>query len=140
VLQAVASIIAKIVYFFQLNNAILNQIYIIINYLAKIKCDETLNCDYPSSSKTDMEFGALPVTTRCWADFSPELDTSNTFSCTASDTCRVSKLNYGNGLNAYGLLNEDGNQVVCYACPLQQGGLVNQYVCDTYTKQCTCNR
>ena len=140
VLRAVASIIAKIVYFFRLNDAILDQIYMIINYLAKIKCDETLSCDYPSSSKTDVEFGALPVATRCWADFSPELDTSNAFSCTASDTCRVSELNFGNSLNDYGLLVEDGNQVVCDACPLQPGGLVNQYGCDTYTKQCTCNR
>jgi len=30
--------------------------------------------------------------------------------------------------------------VVCDKCPIQPGGLVNQFGCDTFTKQCTCNR
>jgi hypothetical protein len=95
---------------------------------------------YPTSSKYNIEFGALPVATRCWADYYPEVDTSNSFACTASDTCRVSNLDYGETLNSYGFLVEDGNQIVCDACPLQPGGLINQFGCDTYTKQCTCNR
>ncbi len=68
------------------------------------------------------------------------MDTSNAFSCTRSDTCRVSDMDYGTSINEFGSLVEDGNQVVCDSCPLQPGGLVNQFGCDTYTKQCTCNR
>jgi hypothetical protein len=139
-LRFLASIISRIVYFFKLNDAVLDTLYQIINHMNKIKCNETLNCDYPTSEKFDAEFGALPVATRCWADFSPEIDSSDAFSCTASDTCRVSNLEYGQSLNEFGLLVEDGNQVVCDSCPLQPGGLVNQFGCDTYTKQCTCNR
>jgi hypothetical protein len=119
---------------------ILDMIYQIINYMARIRCDENINCDYPQSNKYDAEFGALPVATRCWASFDPEIDTTNSFSCSPSDTCRVSTLEYGTTLDEYGFLNEDGSQVVCDSCPLQPGGLVNQFGCDTYTKQCTCNR
>ena len=67
---------------------------------------------------------------------------------------------YGTTLDPeYGTLVEDGNQIVCDSCPLQPGtyyiheymiqstiivffvgGVVNSFGCDTYTKQCTCNR
>ena len=139
-LRLLASLIARIVYFFRLDEAILDSIYQIVNYLARIKCNETIPCDFPTSDKFDPEFGALPVATRCWADYTPEIDSSNSFSCSPSDTCRVSTLEYGTTLDEYGFLVEDGNQVVCDSCPLQPGGLVNQFGCDTYTKQCTCNR
>lgn len=140
VLKLLISILSKIIYTFNMDSTILNTLIDIVVYLTKIRCDERISCTLPSSGKAGSEFGALPVATRCWADFSPEVDTSNAFSCSASDTCRVSELNYGNSLNEFGYLVEDGNQVVCDACPLQPGGLVNQFGCDTYTKQCTCNR
>lgn len=54
--------------------------------------------------------------------------------------CRVGELNFGTSVDEYGFLQEDGNQIVCDACPLQPGGLVNSFGCDVYTKQCTCNR
>jgi hypothetical protein len=139
-LRFLASIIARIVYFFRLDDRILQLIYEIVNYIGNIKCNQNLSCDYPTSDKYDVEFGALPVATRCWANFDPDIDTSNAFSCTASDTCRVSTLGFGDSLDEYGNLGEDGNQIVCDSCPLQPGGLVNQFGCDTYTKQCTCNR
>ena len=139
-LKFLTSILSKIIYFFKLDTAILDSLYSIVNYMGKIQCNETLSCDYPTSEKYDPEFGALPVATRCWADYSPEIDTSNSFSCTPSDTCRVSDLDYGTTLDEFGNLVEDGNQIVCDSCPLQPGGLVNQFGCDVYTKQCTCNR
>ncbi len=139
-IQLLTSIIAKIVYLFHMDDHILDLLYQIIYQMKRIKCNETVDCMYPTSNKYDVEFGALPVATRCWADYDPEVDTSNSFACTASDTCRVSNLDYGETLNSYGFLVEDGNQMVCDACPLQPGGLINQFGCDTYTKQCTCNR
>ncbi len=139
-IQLLTSIIAKIVYLFHMDDHILDLLYQIIYQMKRIKCNGTVDCMYPTSNKYDDEFGALPVATRCWADYYPEVDTSNSFACTASDTCRVSNLDYGETLNSYGFLVEDGNQIVCDACPLQPGGLINQFGCDTYTKQCTCNR
>jgi hypothetical protein len=139
-LRFLASIIAKIIYFFRLDDRIVTLLYEIVNYMGNIKCDESISCDYPTSDKYDVEFGALPVATRCWANFDPDIDTSNVFSCTPSDTCRVSTLEFGQSLDEFGYLEEDGNQIVCDSCPLQPGDLVNQFGCDTYTKQCTCNR
>lgn len=139
-LRLIANILSKIIYFFRGDTAILEILYQIINYMDRINCKEKLDCDYPTSEKFDAEFGALPVATRCWADFTPDIDTSNAFSCTSSDTCRVADLDFGTTLDEFGNLVEDGNQIVCDSCPLQPGGLVNQFGCDTYTKQCTCNR
>ena len=139
-LRALARIISKIVYFFKMDDSIVDTIFSIVGYLSKIQCDTSIECDYPTTETYDAEFGALPVATRCWADYSPEIDTTNSFACTPSDTCRVSELNYGTSLDEYGSLTEDGNQIVCDSCPIQPGGLVNQFGCDTFTKQCTCNR
>lgn len=139
-LRFLASILSRVVYFFNMSDQILDTLYVIINYMGKIQCNETISCDYPTTERYTVEYGALPVATRCWADYNPEIDSSNSFSCTASDTCRVSSLEYGSSINEYGMLVEDGNQIVCDSCPLQPGGLINQFGCDTFTKQCTCNR
>lgn len=139
-LKFLANIIGRIVYFFRLPEGILDLLATIVAYMSRMRCDTRLECAFPVNKADRVDFGALPVATRCWADYSPEVDTSNSFSCTASDTCRVSELNYGSTLNEFGSLTEDKNQVVCDSCPLQPGGLVNQFGCDTYTKQCTCNR
>jgi hypothetical protein len=140
IIKALYAIIARIIYFFRMPEAILDMLGILVGYISKIRCDSRLQCSMPSSNANRVEFGSLPVATRCWADFNAEVDTSSSFSCTASDTCRVSTSNYGSTLNEFGMLIEDENQVVCDSCPLQPGGLVNQFGCDTFTKQCTCNR
>ncbi len=49
-------------------------------------------------------------------------------------------LDYGATIDEFGDLLQDENQIVCDSCPMQPGGLVNQFGCDAYTKQCTCNR
>jgi hypothetical protein len=108
--------------------------------LARVQCNYSFNCTFEEPQDYSAEFGALPVATRCWADYEPDMDTSSAFSCTASDTCRVGTTDYGATLNEFGDLVEDENQIVCDSCPLQPGGLVNKFGCDTYTKQCTCNR
>lgn len=139
-IRSLARIIAKIVYFFKLDDSIVDSLYSIVGYMSQLQCNENINCDYTSTEPVDAEFGALPVATRCWADYNPEIDTTNSFACTPADTCRVSGLDYGTTLDEFGTLTEDGNQIVCDSCPVQPGGLVNQFGCDTFTKQCTCNR
>lgn len=139
-LRGITALIAGIISFFRADAGIVKFLYTIIHYMEKITCDFQINCNFETDPTSRVEFGALPVASRCWADFSPEVDAADSFSCTRSDTCRVSNLEYGTTIDEYGSLKEDGNQIVCDACPLQPGGLVNSFGCDTYTKQCTCNR
>jgi hypothetical protein len=137
----------------------------IVRMIYDLNCEVEVSCVFPESKPQGIEFGALPVATRCWADYTPEIDSTDAFSCTRSDTCRVSDLDYGTALDQEtGLLLEDGNQIVCDQviylkcvccsalhththmtrfspqCPMQPGGIVNSFGCDIYTKQCTCNR
>lgn len=138
--RSLTYLISSIVSFFGGGRGIVNLMWTIIHYMEMVTCDYHLDCSMDYAARSNIEFGALPVASRCWADYSPELDASDSFSCTRSDTCRVGELNYGTTLDEYGFLKEDGNQIVCDACPLQPGGLVNSFGCDIYTKQCTCNR
>ena len=79
--------------------------------MKKITCDKRLNCNFHIEPPANIEYGALPVASRCWADFTPEVDAADTFSCTQSDTCRVSGFAYGTSIDQqYGFLKEDGNQ------------------------------
>jgi hypothetical protein len=112
----------------------------ITDYLDEIDCTRQFECAKAQKSTDSAEFGALPVATRCWADYEPSIDSSSAFSCTPSDTCRVGTLDYGATIDEFGDLLQDENQIVCDSCPMQPGGLVNQFGCDAYTKQCTCNR
>jgi hypothetical protein len=113
----------------------------IVKYIDDMTCEGELLCSRAPKLIKNLEFGALPVATRCWADYTPDIDSTDAFSCTRSDTCRVSDMKYGTSLDAStNILLEDGNQIVCDQCPLQPGGVVNSFGCDVYTKQCTCNR
>lgn len=139
--KSLAHLISSVANFFNTGKDISRFLWTIHQSLQMLTCDyKPMDCNMDISVKQSVEFGALPVASRCWADFSPELDASDSFACTRSDTCRVSELSYGTTIDEYGFLKEDGNQIVCDACPLQPGGLVNSFGCDVYTKQCTCNR
>jgi hypothetical protein len=60
------------------------------------------------------------------------VDDTSSYACSASDTCSSSTLDYGQ--------TDNERQNICGACPRTAGGEVNQYGCDTYSKQCTCSR
>lgn len=62
--------------------------------IANMDCSLSLPCYEPRSTPFDEPDGALPVATRCWADYVPGVDDTDALSCTASDTCRAS---YGPG-------------------------------------------
>lgn len=107
-----------------------------------LTCDYSLNCTYPDTDKIKSPTGALPVASSCWADYVPGVDESDAFSCSRSDTCRVSTLESGVTALEFGGLADSNREVLCDSCPTQQapGNAINQYGCDTMTKQCTCNR
>ena len=110
-LRSLTRLISSIVSFFNTGRDIVKFMWTIIHYMEKITCDSTINCNFMNDPPPNIELGALPVASRCWADYTPEIDTSDSFSCTRSDTCRVSGLEYGTTLDPeYGYLVEDGNQ------------------------------
>jgi hypothetical protein len=112
--------------------------------ISNMDCNMSVPCHAPKQTPYDEQDGALPVATRCWADYVPGVDDTDALSCTRSDTCRAS---YGPGS---GISTEEFGSIVastgsdqellCYSCPIQMGGYINRFGCDTITKQCTCNR
>ena len=117
------SILLPILRFFRMSKGIIQLLYTIMYWLNTMTCDyKPLSCGMEFKQEQNVELGALPVASRCWADFLPTVDESDAFSCTRSDTCRVAGFSSGTGsLDKYGFLKEDGNQIVCDACPLQPG-------------------
>lgn len=111
--------------------------------IESVSCQTNFTCNLGADQRDPpAPIGALPVPTRCWTDFTPQIDTWDTLSCTASDTCRVTTLEAGVTLQDFGgLAEDDGRQIVCEACPFDdENSNINQFGCDPYTKQCTCSR
>ena len=140
-LDALVSIIEAIVMLIGTGSEVVKGMRDLVRIIYDLDCNVTATCHFPDRKEVGLEYGALPVATRCWADYTPEIDSTDAFSCTRSDTCRVSDLKYGESIDyKTGLLLEDGNQVVCDQCQLQPGGVVNSFGCNIYTKQCSCNQ
>lgn len=138
-MEALVNILAAIIQLFSSDSGIITLLNSLIRYGRDVTCDTSIQCQFLHSDVLDLPDGALPVASRCWTDYTPGVDDSDSFACSRSDTCRVSTLLYGTD-SKYGSLTDDGRQIVCDACPKQEGGLTNQFGCDTYTRQCTCNR
>ena len=104
-LRSLTGLLSGIISFFKGDRGIVKFLYTIIHYMEKMTCDTQLNCMVMEEPPPNVELGALPVASRCWADYSPEIDSSDSFSCTRSDTCRVSNLEYGTTIDPeYGSL------------------------------------
>ena len=89
-LRALVGLIAGIISFFNGDSGIVRFMYTIIHYMEMMTCDFYINCNFEQTPTKNIELGALPVASRCWVDYSPEIDASDSFACTRSDTCRVS--------------------------------------------------
>lgn len=125
-------ILSNIIGLFGGPREILNFLYEINTMIASIQCDFKVPCVPTHSNNMSSPDGALPVSSRCWADYVPSLDTSDALSCSRSDTCSTSELFVGAG-------SSEDREVLCNSCPIQTGGYTNQFGCDTFTKKCTCN-
>ena len=91
-IKSLAYLISSIISFFKGDRGIVNFMWTIVHYMEMVTCDYKLDCAMEIKVKNSIEFGALPVASRCWADFSPEMDVSDSFACTRSDTCRYAPL------------------------------------------------
>lgn len=112
------------------------------NDMYNFKCDSEVPCEEDTEERIPtVEDATLPVATRCWADYVPDIDDWNALSCSASDTCRVSSFNVGVTATDAGGLVDDERQILCDSCEYDQGSAsnINRFGCDIYTKQCTCN-
>jgi hypothetical protein len=69
-------------------NGILGFLIFIKRLIDGFTCSGRIPCDFADRAPSYRPLGTLPVASRCWADYSPEVDESDTFSCTRSDTCR----------------------------------------------------
>ena len=111
---------------FTLLRNILSEVKKLITSLKDWVCDpeNVIPCDFAPEEGDDTNRGALPVATRCWADFVPFAALSSSLSCSRADTCI--KENLGSEL------------VVCDACASQEDELFNDFGCNLLTKRCTC--
>jgi hypothetical protein len=111
---------------FTLLRNILFEVKKLITSLKDWVCDpeNVIPCDFAPEEGDDTNRGALPVATRCWADFVPFAALSSSLSCSRADTCI--KENLGSEL------------VVCDACASQEDELFNDFGCNLLTKRCTC--
>lgn len=123
-----------------LDRSFLNFFDIFIDFIKEMSCSIEIPCGVDLSSTVGIPLGALPVASQCWTDFKPEVDTFDSLSCSASDTCVVGTLDYGTTVLQFGGLADDNRERVCDACPMQPGNQVNDFGCDLYTRKCTCNR
>jgi hypothetical protein len=97
--------------------------------LDRLTCDTSWECQQLFEETSEIDIGVLPVTTRCWADYTPGIDDTSSYSCSRSDTC-------DNADGSFGV----SQQIICDSCPRSSNPNINTYACDTYTKRCTCSR
>ena len=91
--------------------------------LNNLQCGQTYNFNcYPNTTASVMS-ASLPVATRCWAGYQPDAADASILSCTRADTCWN---------------DATQKQILCDACPLQDGEDFLQFACSALTKRCTC--
>jgi hypothetical protein len=105
-----------------------------------LSCNEQFPCIQVETEVSAQELGVLPVTSRCWADYTPGVDDLSSFSCASSDTCTNADLSFGQTNLDFGGIADSGRQVLCNSCPRTSNPDINRFGCDTYTKQCSCSR
>jgi hypothetical protein len=123
----------------------LRDVIVDLNRLAQtcrqLNCNQQFNCQSFTLDKPTERLGVLPVTSRCWASYVPTVDDASAFSCAASDTCTNADLSFGvRAQELGGEIAASTRQVLCNACPRSADPNINQFACDTYTKQCSCSR
>jgi len=95
--------------------------------------EEKFDCNFPNPFNCTKIFdrnntgpSRLPMPTRCWVGYKPQVGDQRGLGCSASDTC----------------MDDDGEFVACAACSLGFNGSrtdVNTYGCDALTKLCRCH-
>lgn len=80
----------------------------------------------------------LPSATRCWSTYATFFADTQQLSCSALDTCQISRVDTA---TAYSVNTEDKREglTTCHACPpVHDNPLLKKYGCDDLTKVCTC--
>jgi hypothetical protein len=139
-LQALIGVFRPVIEFFKVADGVLSLIDNILHQITTAGCDTQFDCTTLTQTVPIQGLGVLPVTSRCWADYTPSVDDVSAYSCSASDTCTNADLSFGQTNMEFGGVADSTRQVLCDACPRIPNPDFNKYACDTYTKQCSCNR
>lgn len=132
-IRILVDLLGTIIGFFGGNDGVVTFLYQILDFFSNTKCDYAIACNIPDESAPSVALGALPVSSRCWANYNPLVDDISPYACSRSDTCSMSPL-------AVGIQPEDvPRRDVCDSCPYIPGDQVNRFGCDTYSKQCSCS-
>jgi hypothetical protein len=93
--QIMLDLLKPIVNFFGGDTAIFDLLDRVVDTIKSSNCNETITCDELGVTLPDEFAGSLPVTSRCWADYTPNVDDSSSYACSRSDTCSNADLSYG---------------------------------------------
>ena len=74
---------------------ILDLLHDVLDVMRNLECNTTLTCSNLGVELPSQAVGALPVTSRCWADYTPGVDDTSSYACSRSDTCSNADLSYG---------------------------------------------
>jgi hypothetical protein len=116
--------------------AISTYIGYIVSVIDLMDCTHMFECSDFTRATPQERVGVLPVTSRCWANYVPQVDDASAFTCAASDTCTNADLSFGVRALEFGGIADSWRQVLCNSCPRTSDPNINQFACDTYTKQC----
>jgi hypothetical protein len=93
--QIILDIIRSIMGMFGGDVAIFGLFDTVLEAITSSTCDATMQCSNEGVYIPTQEMGILPVTSRCWADYTPSVDDKSSYSCSASDTCSNTDQGYG---------------------------------------------
>jgi hypothetical protein len=88
-------LLRPIISFFGGDTAIFDFLDRIIHAIQGSTCSLKWECNQLGVSVPTQLMGSLPVTSRCWVDYVPNVDDASSYACSRSDTCSQSDLTYG---------------------------------------------
>ena len=89
------NILRPIISFFGGDTSIFDLLDKIIHAIDSSSCNMKWECSHLGVNLPTQLMGVLPVSSRCWADYTPNVDDASSYSCSRSDTCSRADLSYG---------------------------------------------
>jgi hypothetical protein len=93
--QGLIDVLKPVLSFFKIPTGIFDLLEKIIDTIRKSTCNTKWECNEMLVNLPTQQFGVLPVTSRCWADYTPNVDDASSYACSRSDTCSSADLTYG---------------------------------------------
>jgi hypothetical protein len=104
-------ILRAIISFLGLDSGIISLLENILEMIKESDCATQFECTQTPVHIPISGLGTLPVSSRCWADYTPGIDDQSSYACAASDTCTNADLSYGTRLQDFGGIADSTRQV-----------------------------